>query len=146
MSRVGDVESHTAVDPGSLDRDECDSVWSESCWGETEDIDEDEDVEWGTLPPSMSHGVPVSQGEELGPTPSVLCQTATDERFGHMHTMIDSDEELFVRGTVIDSGHSSVLLPDPESQAALGSFGAGFSRQHTARRSRCSQGCTNAVR
>ena len=30
-----------------------------------------------------------------------------------------------------DGGHSSVLLPDTESQAALGTFGAGFSRQHT---------------
>ena len=59
----------------------------------------------------------------------MLCQT-TDERFGHMHTMIDSDEEPLVRGTVIDAGHSSVLLPDTESQAVLGSFGAGFSRQH----------------
>ena len=45
--------------------------------------------------------------------------------------MIDSDEEPLVRGTVIDAGHSSVLLPDTESQAVLGSFGAGFSRQHT---------------
>ena len=35
-ARVGDVESHTAVDPGSLERDECGSVWSESCWGEME--------------------------------------------------------------------------------------------------------------
>ena len=77
----------------------------------------------------MSRAAPVSQGEELGPTPSVLCQTAIDERFGHMHSMIDSDEEPLVRGKVIDSGHSSVLLPDMESQAILGSFGAGFSRQ-----------------
>ena len=66
-ARVGDVECHTAVDPGSLVRDECGSVRSESCWGEMEDIDEDEDVEWGTLPPTVSHAVPVSQGEELGP-------------------------------------------------------------------------------
>ena len=53
-ARVGDV-GHTAVDPGSLARDECGSVWSESCWGETEDIDEDEDVEWGPL--SQCHRV-----------------------------------------------------------------------------------------
>ena len=105
------------------------------CWGEIEDIDEDEDVEWGTLPPTVSHVVPESQGEELGPTPSVLRQTGGTvdmvRRFGHMHTMIDSDEEPLV-GTVIDDGHSSALVPDTrESQAAMGSFGAGFSRQHT---------------
>ena len=33
-ARVGDVECHTVVDPGSLERDECGSVRSESCWGE----------------------------------------------------------------------------------------------------------------
>ena len=30
--------------------DECSSAGSESCWGETEDIGDDEVVEWGTLP------------------------------------------------------------------------------------------------
>ena len=35
-----------------------------------EDMDEDEDVEWRTLPQPtvLSHAVPVSQGEELGHT------------------------------------------------------------------------------
>ena len=50
----------------------------------------------GTLPPTVSHVVPESQGEELGPTLSVLRQTVTVDmvrRFGHIHTMIDSDEE-----------------------------------------------------
>ena len=47
-ARVGDVECRTVVDPESLaGADECSSVRSESCWGETEDIDEHEDVEWG---------------------------------------------------------------------------------------------------
>ena len=71
---------------------------SESCWGDMEDIDED--VEWGTLPPTVSHVVPVSQGEELGVTLCVLRQTGGADdmvrRLGHMHTMIDSDEEPHV--------------------------------------------------
>ena len=90
-ARVGDVECHTAV--GSLVRDECGSVRSESCWGEMEGIDEDEDVEWGTLPPTVSHAVPVSQGEELGPHRQCCGTDDMVRRFGHMHTMIDSDEE-----------------------------------------------------
>ena len=94
-ARVGDVECHTAVDPGSLARDECRSVLSESCWGAMEDIDEDEDVEWRTFPPMVFHMVPVSQGEESGPTPSVLRQTG-GRRFGHTHTQIGSDEEPLV--------------------------------------------------
>ena len=57
MSGVGDVECHTAVDPGSLERNECGSVPCESCWGEIEDINEDEDVEWGTLLTFRSHRV-----------------------------------------------------------------------------------------
>ena len=40
---------------------ECSSVRSESCWGET-DIDEHEDVEWGTLPqPTVSVSERVAQ-------------------------------------------------------------------------------------
>ena len=33
-----------------LDEDQCSSAGSESCWGETDSIGDDEDVEWGTLP------------------------------------------------------------------------------------------------
>ena len=32
-----------------LDEDHCSSAGSESCWGETESIGDDEDVEWGAL-------------------------------------------------------------------------------------------------
>ena len=40
-----------------LDEDQCSSAGSESCWGETESIGDDEDVEWGTLPlPSIDQG------------------------------------------------------------------------------------------
>ena len=100
-ARVGDVECHTAVDPGSLARDECGSVLSESCWGEMEDIDEDEDVECGDhCHQRCLNAVPVSQGEELGPTPSVLRQAGGTgdmvRRVSHMHTIIDSDEEPLV--------------------------------------------------
>ena len=88
---------------------------------------------WRTSPRSI---VPDVTGVgNIGPTPSDVSRcprpSQADERFGHMHTMIDSDEEPLVRETVIDAGHSSVLLPDTESHAVLGSFGAGFSRQHT---------------
>ena len=31
--------------------DDCSSADSESCWGEMEDIRDDEDPEWGVLPP-----------------------------------------------------------------------------------------------
>ena len=64
-ARVGDLECHTAVDPGSLaGADECSSVRSESCWGEIEDIDEREDVDWRTEPQPtvLSHAVLAPQG------------------------------------------------------------------------------------
>ena len=104
-----------------------------------DDIDEDEDVEWGTLPPTVSHVVPESQGEELGPTtPSVLRQTGGRvgmvRRFGHMHTMIDSDEQPLVRATVIGI-------------SGIGKFRSRiFQTAYTARRSLCLQRCTNSVR
>ena len=72
---VVDVEDHSAVLPTLLDSlaetpphtnlrdvvdqilpstdrgaDECSSASSESCWGEMEDIGDEEEVEWGTLP------------------------------------------------------------------------------------------------
>ena len=73
-ARVGDVEDHSTVDPTLLDSlaedpvvpphtnlgdigrrgseavDDCSSVSSESCWGEMEDIGDDEAVLWGVLP------------------------------------------------------------------------------------------------
>ena len=32
--------------------DDCSSAGSESCWGEMEDIGDDEVVEWGAMPPT----------------------------------------------------------------------------------------------
>ena len=53
---------HHVQFPGCADRevDECSSAGSESCWGETEDIGDDEVVEWGALPlhSSIAQAVP----------------------------------------------------------------------------------------
>ena len=53
---------HHVQFPGCADRevDECSSAGSESCWGETEDIGDDEVVEWGALllPSSIAQPVP----------------------------------------------------------------------------------------
>ena len=86
-ARVGDVEDHSAVDPTLLDSlaedlvvpphtnlgdigrrgsdavDDCSSVSSESCWGEMEDIGDDEVPEWGVLPDPPSGQAEVSHHE-----------------------------------------------------------------------------------
>ena len=91
-ARVGDVEIHATVAPRLLDslaqdlfrvneveRDpipcdavssigvqsrSCSSAHSESCWGEMEDIGDDELAEWGTLscPTSLAHAIPGPHG------------------------------------------------------------------------------------
>ena len=74
---------------------------SESCWAEMEDIDEDEDLAWGTLQPTVVSRSPgVTRVSGFSPPPSMLHQIGgthdTVKRLGHMHTMIDSDEEPLV--------------------------------------------------
>ena len=86
-ARVGDVEDHSAVDPTLLDSlaedlvvpphtnlgdigrrgsdaiDDCSSVSSGSCWGEMEDIGDDDVPEWGVLPDPPSGQAEVSHHE-----------------------------------------------------------------------------------
>ena len=86
-ARVGDVEDHSTVDPTLLDSlaedlvvpphtnvgdigrrgsdavEDCSSVSPEFCWGEMEDIGDDEVPEWGVLPDPPSCQAEVSHHE-----------------------------------------------------------------------------------
>ena len=91
-ARVGDVEDHSTVDPTLLDSlaedlvvppltnlenigrrgsdavDDCSSVSSESCWGEMEDIGDDEPVLWCVLPDPPSSQADISlEGNRVRP-------------------------------------------------------------------------------
>ena len=63
----GDAVSSIGVQSRSCaerEADECSSAQSESCWGEMEDIGDDEVAEWGTLscPTSLAHAIPGPHG------------------------------------------------------------------------------------
>ena len=47
MAEPDNVQLHGCAD---REDDDCSSAGSESCWGEREDIGEDDVVEWGALP------------------------------------------------------------------------------------------------
>ena len=47
---LGEIGPVGVRSPRGADADDCSSVSSESCWGEMEDIRDDEVVEWGVLP------------------------------------------------------------------------------------------------
>ena len=83
-----DVHDHGSIDPTlldslvdlgvrELDEDQCSSAGSESCWGETESIGDDEVVEWGTLPLPSSIKEPLHTQQTLSTIFRFVCPVHT---------------------------------------------------------------------
>ena len=117
--------------PGCADREDDDysSAGSESCWGEREDIGEDDVVEWGVLPLAtrgMESGIEPSSNrfaalvdEEIVPARTRWSQrTVTD-----CATLLDSDSDApllsgTVSGQLLDALEEDLMQPViPQSES-----------------------------
>ena len=68
-AREPPVTAHTVIPACERDNDDASSVHSESCWGETEELSGEDDVEWGMLPLAGSVAVQTvrEEGDSAAP-------------------------------------------------------------------------------